>query len=312
MDRLVLIDGFAVLHRAYHALPPLTSPNGQPVNAIYGFILMLIKVIEDLKPEYLCVAFDLPIPTFRHEAYIAYQATRKITDDDLKVQMDLIKEVMIGSGISACSASGFEADDVIGTLAKQNTERRIKNKGGADEVVIVTGDRDILQLVNDKVKIYMLTRGMTEGRIFDRTAVKEYLGVEPNQIVDFKALTGDASDNYPGVPGIGPKTANDLLREYGNLEKVYEAVDANLIKQTVMLKLKEGKESAALSRKLAQIATDAPIELDLEKAKIGHLSENEKFVAKLRELGFKSLIGRVKGSDRQDKDKEGGEQESLF
>ncbi|HBL52122.1 MAG: hypothetical protein A3D24_04075 [Candidatus Blackburnbacteria bacterium RIFCSPHIGHO2_02_FULL_39_13] len=305
MKRLVLIDGHAVLYRAFHALPPLTSSNGQLVNAVYGFVLMLLKVYQDLKPDYLVVAFDLPIPTFRHETYIAYQATRPHMDDGLKGQIVLVKEVVESARIPIFTAPGFEADDVIATLARQCK--------GKSEVIIVTGDRDIFQLVDDGVKVYMLTRGMSEGRVFDKKQVKEYLGISPEQIVDYKALTGDSSDNYPGVPGIGPKTAVELLKEFGNLEKLYRNVEG--VKENIKKKLKEGKESALMSQKLAQISARVPVELDLEKAKLADLKTNEKFIDKLKELGFKSLLARVRGvTDKDtdaDKDKEGG-QTSLF
>lgn len=325
MKRLVLIDGHAVLHRAFHALPPLTSPSGEQVNAVYGFVSMLLKVVDDLKPDFICIAFDLPVPTFRHATYVAYQATRPHMDDGLKSQIGLVKEVVDAAGISIYASSGFEADDVIGTLAGkalQNKGQTINNMGKIGEVVIVTGDRDILQLVDNKVKVYMLMRGMTDARVFDKEAVEEYLGILPEQIVDYKALVGDSSDNYPGVPGVGPKTAVELIKEFGNLERIYKAVNRKKVKsekisERVIEKLKLGYDSAILSQKLAKISTNAPIELDLDKAAFKDLKTNGKFHNKLGEFGFRSLIVRVKGeqkmiSKKVKSKKDDGGQKRLF
>lgn len=307
MNRLVLLDGHAIIHRAYHALPPLTSSSGQLVNAVYGFVSMLLRVVDKLKPTYLAVCFDLPGPTFRHEAYIAYQAKRPIMEKDLSDQIELVHEVVEAAGIPIYTAPGFEADDVIGTLAEQ---AKIKFKSKITEVVIVTGDRDILQLVSgptslklrgaSKVKVYMTIRGLTEARMFDEKEVEEYMGIKPSQIVDYKALIGDSSDNYPGVPGVGPKTAIGLLKEYGSLDILYQKMESRKwkiegIALRVAQKLQEGKEAAILSQKLAEIRTDAPVELDLERAKLGDLRENEGFIEKLKELRFKSLVGRLSG-----------------
>lgn len=317
--RLVLIDGHAIIHRAYHALPPLHSSGGQQANAVYGFISMLLKVISELNPKYLIVTFDLPVPTFRHEAYIGYQATRRVMEDDLKGQIEIVIDTVDSSGIPKFTAVGFEADDLIGTLAKQAA----KNKE-IDEVIVVTGDRDMLQLVTDKVKVYAPIKGLTEARLFDEETVKEYIGLTPEQIVDYKALIGDASDNYPGVPGIGPKTAVSLLKEFESLESIYQAVrrktqNAKRIAPVVLEKLEKGFESAMLSKKLAKISQDVPIELDLEKAGFKGLEKNERFINKLKELGFKSLIKRVTGEpsfakaseDKGKKRKTGGQMDLV-
>lgn len=308
--RLVLIDGHAIIHRAYHALPPLHSSGGQQANAVYGFISMLLKVINDLKPKYLVVTFDLPVPTFRHEAYIGYQATRRVMEDDLKGQIEIVIDTVDSSGIAKFTAAGFEADDVIGTLAKQAVRvkgGRGKGERGVDEVIIVTGDRDMLQLVTGKVKVYAPIKGLTETRIFDRKAVEEHIGLRPEQIVDYKALIGDASDNYPGVPGIGPKTAVGLLKKYGKLENIYKALGTGnwALGERIAEKLRIGYESGVLSKKLAKISQDAPIELDLEKAEFKELENNERFISKLKELGFKSLVKRLTGEPSFAKASEG-------
>lgn len=315
--RLVLIDGHAIIHRAYHALPPLTSPGGQQTNAVYGFVSMLFRVIAELKPAYLAVSFDLPVPTFRHEAYIAYQAHRPHMEQEMKDQIELVHKVVEAAGIPIYTAPGFEADDVIGTLAGQavslqstvysRKEKKKKAVVGSplavDEVIIVTGDRDMLQLVNDKVKVYAPIKGLSEARVFDEKEVKEYIGLNPEQIVDYKALIGDQSDNYPGVPGIGPKTAVELLQEFGGLEGIYKAISdkkqVKRISDSTREKLKKGYDSAMLSQKLARISTDAPVELDLEHTEFEGLEKNERFISKLKELGFKSLVRRLTGETEE-------------
>lgn len=307
LKRLVLIDGHAIIHRAYHALPPLTSPGGQQTNAVYGFVSMLFRVITELKPDFLAVAFDLPVPTFRHEAYIAYQAHRPHMEQEMKNQIELVHEVVEAAGIPIYTAPGFEADDVIGTLARQCTVQREKGKR-ADEVIIVTGDRDMLQLVNDKVRVYVPIKGLSEARVFDKKEVKEYIGLSPEQIVNYKALIGDQSDNYPGVPGIGPKTAVELLKKYGSLGNVFKTLGTRhwalgKFSSNIKEKLERGYDSAMLSQKLAKIATDAPVALNLENAKFERLEKSEKFIQKLRELGFKSLVRRLTGEEVKQKGK---------
>lgn len=296
MKRLVLIDGHAMIYRAYYAYPALSSRSGQLVNAVYGFTALLLKTIDELKPDYLAVAFDLPVPTFRHEAYIAYQAKRKTMDVEMRDQIETVQEVIKKAGIPKFSAPGFEADDVIATIAKQSLQNKV------DEVIVVTGDRDMLQLVDKKVRICMPVKGVTETRIFDRARVKEYLGVTPKQVVDYKALIGDSSDNYPGVPGIGPKTAVGLIDKYGTFEALYKALSAKDTvhstkewPQKLVHKLTEGRESGVLSKQLAKIRDNVPVKFDLTKAKLSGFRENKELINKLEELGFRSLIARITG-----------------
>src|SRR3989344_1238927 len=304
MRRLVLIDGHAIIHRAYHAYPALTTPSGEPSQAAYGFVAILLRVTNELQPSHLIVCFDLPVATFRHEAYIAYQAHRPTTAPDLVNQIEMVKEVVEVSGIPVYTAAGFEADDVIGTLAKQAVKSEQVNGAseGLDEVVIVTGDRDIMQLVNDKkgVSVYAPINGMSNARLVHENEVKEYVGVTPDKIVDYKALIGDSSDNYPGVPGIGPKAAQNLLEKFGSLEEIYRKLEEgkgklDSVAESVTAKLLAGKDSAFLSQHLARIATHAPVGLDLERAEIKDLSKNKHFLQKLKELGFKSLVVRIGG-----------------
>jgi len=306
--RLVLIDGHAILHRAYHALPPLTTSTGELVNAVYGFTTMLLKVIDELKPSYLIVAFDTPKPTFRHAEFVGYQAQRPKMEAELASQLENVRRIIRAMGIPIFAVEGFEADDVIGTLAFQavfRAERRGKRKTRKDaekiEVVIVTGDRDLFQLIGPQIKIYAPVKGMSEAQIFDAKRVKKKMGIEPQQIVDYKGLVGDPSDNYPGVPGIGPKTAAELLGKYRTIAGVYK--NLGKLPESQARKLTEGAEMAELSRKLAKIVTDAPVELDLEKAQFVFTDEEKgKAIEEFKVLGFRSLVARL-GGEKKSKSK---------
>ena len=281
MNRLVLIDGNAMMHRAYHALPPLTTPDGTLVNAVYGFTSMLIKVFQDLKPTHMAVAFDRPEPTFRKELYKDYQAHRPELEDNMASQFPILRDVIGAFHIPIYDASGFEADDVLATAASHSS---------ASEVVIVTGDRDILQLVDDRVKVLMPTKGLSEGTLFGKKEVREKMGVPPKLIPAFKALAGDPSDNYPGVSGIGPKTAIALLEKYGS------------IKQLIKAKKISDAASASLGLKLATIRTDAPITFSLKDARLFSLDTLDART-KLAELHFPSLVKRLSGKVEKEKAK---------
>jgi len=288
MKKLVLIDGHALLHRAFHAIPPLTTKKGELINAVFGFSNMLLKILSDLKPEYLAVCFDRPTPTFRHKEYPKYQAQRPPMAEELKSQIERVREVIRSFKIPIYEKDGFEADDLIGSLAKQAS--------GNIEVVIVTGDKDIFQLITDKVKVYAPKKGLSNPEMVDREKFREKYGFEPEQLVDFKALVGDPSDNYPGVSGIGPKTAVKLVQKYGSLEEIYKHLEE--IEPKVAEKLKRGKETAFLSYKLAKIVKDAPVRLDWEKCRFGKYDSKE--VKKVFEkLEFKSLVKRLPGMERQ-------------
>jgi len=283
--KLVLIDGHAILHRAYHALPPLTSRVGQ-VNAVYGFTSMLLKIISELKPSYIAVCLDRKEKTFRKEMFEAYQAQRPEVDKELISQVELTKEVISAFGIKIFSVAGFEADDVIGTLAK-----KAEGNSEIEEVIIVTGDRDILQLVSDKIKVYLLVKGISEASLFGKEEVEAKMGVLPHLIVDYKALVGDASDNYSGVSGIGPKTAIRLIREFGGFEEIYKNLDKLPLKtREILIK---GKESGELSFRLAKIRTDVPLEVDFGDLKKWQV-DSQKVLSVFEEFGFKSLAKRVK------------------
>lgn len=338
MGRLVIIDGNAILHRAYHALPPLTTAKGELVNAVFGFCSMLLRVIHDLKPQYLVVTFDRPKPTFRKLMYVGYQAKRPKMADELSSQIEPVHRVLETMEIPIYEIDGYEADDVIGTLVSQaasvarqqfSAESEVirlrrdhdSSKIGRaprdqeiDEVIIVTGDKDILQLVDERTKVYMPVKGLFEAKLFGEKEVEERLGVKPSQVVDYKALVGDSADNYPGVEGVGPKTASGLLGTFGTLENLYKNLGIlGKEKAGLAKKLAEGAESAGLAKKLATIVTDVPVKLDLGKCKIGKLDKPE--VVKLfAELEFNSLIRRFKEGNKEDmEDKDDkGEQIRLF
>ncbi len=310
MKRLVIIDGHAILHRAYHALPPLATSKGQLVNAVYGFISMLLRVINDVKPTHLIVAFDTPAPTFRNRVFKDYQKQRPKLDKELVSQIEIVHKLIHEMGIPVFEKDGYEADDVIGTLAIKASGQRLKTKNSKKETiisnsknkdeietVIVTGDRDILQLVTDKIKVYMPIKGLSKSKIYDEREVEEKFGVKPCQIADYKALVGDASDNYPGISGIGPKTAKDLLAKYQSFDGVYSHLN-ELKSEKIRKRLIEGKKEGEMSKKLATILTNVPIELDLEKCVLSPLDKPQVYWA-LEELEFRSLISRLSADNRQ-------------
>lgn len=283
MQKLVLIDGNAILHRAFHAIPPLNNKDGIPTNAVYGFFSMTFKIIEDLKPEYLIVCFDRKAPTFRKQMYVGYQAKRPAISNDLVPQIDLVQKALDKAKIAHCGIDGYEADDLIGTLS-------VKAKENDLQTIIVSGDRDLLQLVNSHVLMLAPIMGITKMTLFDGAKVKEKYGLNPPQIVDFKALAGDASDNYPGVSGIGPKTASDLIGKYETLENLYQHISELPIR--IQEKLANDAEQAALSKKLATIIKDAPVSFNKEDAEIGKM-DGEGLKKIFEELGFKSIINRI-------------------
>lgn len=296
MGKLILIDGNAILHRAFHALPPLTTKRGEPVGAVYGLISMLLRVIADLKPTHIAVAFDEKEPTFRHKEFVAYQAQRPPMANELSLQFEKARAVIKAFGIPIYSKSGYEGDDVIGTLAGEARQ----------DVVIVTGDRDILQLVGGKVKVYLPIAGLSSAKLMGKDEVIEKMGVTPSQITDYKALVGDPSDNYPGVPGIGPKTATSLLQKYKNLDGIYAHLEE--ISPSVREKLVKGKDDAKLSLRLATIVKDVPLDLDIEACSKWDV-DSQAVLDLFSKFGFKTLTERVKKVGREiDQEK----QASLF
>lgn len=288
-EKILIIDGNALIHRSFHALPTtMTTKDGKVINAVFGFASVLIKSIRDFKPEYVVLALDKKGPTFRHEKYEDYKAHRKKAPDELYMQIPMVKELTKAFNIPIYEMSGFEADDLIGTIAKNQKNEGVEN-------IIVTGDMDLLQLVDNRTKVYKLGRGIMDGTLFNEELTKSKYGINPDQVVDYKALRGDASDNIPGVPGIGDKTALLLLDEYENIENIYKNLDKNneKIKPRILSLLKDNKENAFLSRELATIRCDAPIEFDLKGARFGDFDAKD-VVQMLSNYQFNSLLPRVK------------------
>ncbi len=291
MKQLILIDGHALFHRAFHGMPPLTTSKGELVNAVYGFTAMILRVISDVSPEYIVVTFDTSAPTFRHQNYTAYKANRAAAPEGLHEQLPRVKEIVAALNIPIFEVPGYEADDLIGTLARQATE-----EGGKDlEVYIVTGDRDAIQLVTDKVKVYTPGKSLSDIILYDIPKVKAKYGFEPRQLIDYKALAGDSSDNIPGVRGIGEVSATKLVQEFGSVENIYKNLDKVPDRQRKLLA--EDSESAVMSKKLATIDTQVPIKLDLKKCTVRDY-DKEKVVALFTELEFKSLLTRLPKSDQ--------------
>ena len=312
---LTLIDGHAILHRAYHAFPPLTNKTGTPTNAVYGFMVMLLQVLDNLQPDYLAMAFDLPQPTFRSQQYTAYQARRPEMEGNLSDQIPLVHELLDELKIAYFEVGGFEADDIIGTLASQVQSLKFKV-----QTVIVTGDRDMLQLVNENTQVCFPVKGLSQTKIYDEKLMVEEFGVTPSQWVDVKALKGDSSDNYPGVRGIGPKTAERLIGEFGDLENLYK--NLGKVEPKVAKKLAEGAEDAGMGKKLARIVTDVPVHLDLEKVAVNKIDWQSGTDYMREKLGFRTIVEKIQKSKiksqnfsskvKIEEQKNGGEQMKLI
>lgn len=305
MKRLILIDSHAIIYRAYHALPPLTSPTGAPTHAVYGFTAILLRISRELKPDYIAAAFDLSGPTFRHIASERYKATRPETPDDLACQFGGVKEILTAFGIPVFEKEGFEADDVLGTIvAKMSKEKNL-------ETIIVTGDMDALQLVGPRVKVYAMRKGVSDIVVYDIDAVRERYGFAPAQIIDFKALKGDASDNIAGVKGIGEKTAITLIQEFGSVQEIYKQLEKGTkkISLSVAKKLIDDKENAFLSKELATIHNAVPIEVKLKDMLC--IQENIPTIrAVFQKFGFFGLLKRLDHNQQIEQPK--GEQALLF
>ncbi len=294
--RLVLLDAHAILHRAYHALPDFTSPKGEPTGGLYGFVTMVLKIADEIKPDYLIACFDLPEPTHRHIAFEGYKAQRKKADDALVAQMIRSRDVCEAFSIPVYEKAGFEADDVLGTIVENLKEQK------DIEIVIASGDMDTLQLVDGKkVQVYTLKKGIKDTVLYDEKGVIERYGFGPALIPDYKGLRGDPSDNIPGIAGIGEKSATELIVNFGSLEDIYTMLAAHTerfekagIKKRIVELLKEGEEEARFSKELATIRRDAPITFTLPASVWRASIQVEKIAALFSELGFRSLTSRVK------------------
>ncbi|OGY52584.1 MAG: DNA polymerase I, partial [Candidatus Buchananbacteria bacterium RIFCSPHIGHO2_02_FULL_45_11b] len=286
-EKFVVIDGNALIHRAWHALPPtLTTKSGEVVNAVYGFTMILLRVLKDLKPDYLAVTFDLAAPTFRHKEYKEYKAQRVKQADELYAQFPRIKEVTRAFNIPVYEKEGFEADDVIATLVCDPAVEKIQS-------VIVTGDLDTLQLVDENTEVYTMHKGLSDTITYGIAEVKKrFDGLTPAQMVDYKALRGDPSDNIPGVKGIGEKGAITLLKDFKTLENLYQHLDSEKIAERYKKLLKEHEKDALFSKKLSRLVKDAPIDFKLADAKITGYDLG-KVVSLFQELEFKSLIAKL-------------------
>ncbi|MGB3933238.1 MAG: DNA polymerase I, partial [bacterium] len=282
--KLILIDGNSLVHRAFHAIPPLTTGTGQHTNAVYGFTTMFLRLLEDERPDYLAVAFDKGKVTFRHGEFEDYKANRTETPDELRSQFPLVKELLEAYRVPIFEQEGYEADDLLGTLAR-------KAEAEGFSVLIVSGDRDVLQLVSPRVTVLFTRRGISELEVMDAGAVEEYLGVPPEQVADYKGLVGDQSDNIPGVPGIGPKTATKLLKEFENLEEILSDLEG-VRQKGVRSKLEEYCEQARLSKRLATIVCDIPLDVDWEELQRKE-PDWDAVTSLFRELEFRSLLQRV-------------------
>ncbi|MGE5540855.1 MAG: DNA polymerase [Bacillota bacterium] len=311
--RLVILDSHAIIHRAYHALPDFTGPDGQPTGALYGLASMLLRIFGDLKPDYIAAAYDLAGPTVRHEAYEEYKGSRTKTDDALIAQLTTSRDVFAAFSVPIYERSGFEADDVIGTIVKMLAKEK------DIEIVIASGDMDTMQLIDgDRVQVYTLKKGLNDTILYDEKAVIERYGFAPELIPDYKGLRGDPSDNIKGVPGIGEKTATELITKFGTVEELYKTLKKNEqsvldagIKPRIVNLLKEHEEDAFFSKTLATIRDDAPIAFKLPKGE-WHEEVNLTRVIKLfDELGFRSLRSRAQsliGGEEELDEEEVGEE----
>lgn len=289
-EKIVLIDGHSIINRAFYGVPDLTNSEGLHTNGIYGFLNIMFRILDEEKPEYLAVAFDLKAPTFRHKMYDAYKGTRKPMPEELREQVPVLKELLKAMGIPLLMKEGYEADDLLGTAAR-------KSEAAGMDVVIVSGDRDLLQLATEKIMIRMpkTKRGVTEIENYHAQDVKDTYQVTPPQIIELKALMGDASDNIPGVPGIGEKTATNLVVAYGSIENAYahvEEIKPNRAKEA----LKNYYDMAEMSKKLATICVEAPLELSFEEARLTSLYTPEAYEW-CRKLNFKKLLGRFEQAE---------------
>lgn len=293
MEKLVLIDGHSILFRAFYGVPPLSNSSGEHTNAVYGFLNILFKILDEENANYLAIAFDLSFPTFRHRKYPDYKGTRKPMPEELRTQVPLMREVLQTMHIPTLSLEGYEADDVIGTVAK-----RFQKEGL--QISIVSGDRDLLQLADERIRIRIpkTARGQTQIYNYDPETVKETYLVTPKEFIDVKALMGDVSDNIPGVPSIGEKTATAIISQFHSIENAYANID-HVKPPRAQKALLEHYEKAEFSKWLATIVTDAPVKVDLKEMEIGNLYTQEAY-EKMKQLEFRSLLKRFERVEKKD------------
>lgn len=293
MKTLLLIDANSIIHRAFHALPPFTGPDGRPTGALYGISAMLLNIWRDSRPEYVAALFDRPEPTFRDEKYAEYKGKRPPTADELVSQIIEARTLFESFGVKVFEKAGFEADDLIATLAEKFRHEKDL------QVVVLTGDRDTLQLVEgDKVVVKLFNKGVSDTTIYDEKAVEMKYGLKPNQLIDYKALVGDNSDNIKGVPGIGPKTATELIQKYGTLEKVFEALPGN---EKLEKRLGPFRKEAELSKWLVILERNVPIDTDraLELGDLALVKNDAPIAAYFKTLGSATLLKRLQSADEE-------------
>jgi DNA polymerase-1 len=284
MPRLMLLDSNGLIYRGYHALPPLTTSKGELVNAVFGFCSILLRGIQDVEPEYVAACFDLPGPTFRHEQFAEYKATRQPMPDDLRSQFPKVREVVAALRIPVYEMEGYEADDVIGTITRDMDARGV-------DTTVVTGDLDMLQIVTDRTRLMTTRQGVDSTVYYTPAKIRERFELRPDQMIDYKALKGDPTDNIPGIPGVGEKTAARLIGQFGSLEGLYERL-AEVKPDKLRDKVAEAREQVFRSRELARIVRDLPVSLDLEKARLTDYDRAE-VVRLFREFEFRTLIDRL-------------------
>lgn len=287
--KIIVIDANAIIHRAFHALPELTAEK-EMVNALYGFLLAFFKSIKDFRPDYVAAAFDFPGPTFRHKEYKEYKATREKAADELLSQIPKVKEALEKFKVPVFEKKGFEADDIIGAIAKKTPKLK---------TIVLTGDLDLLQLIDKSTEVYNLKRGVKDAVLYDMEKVAErYEGLKPSHLIEFKALRGDPSDNIPGVAGIGEKTALKLIKEFKSLGNLYK--NLNKLKEPLKKKLETDREKAFLSRDLVRIKKDMPLDFKLEQCAFGRYNKEE-VVEFFDKYQFKTLIPRLEGLGEKEK-----------
>ena len=284
-ETMLVIDGNSLMHRAFHALP-LMDAGGVYTNAVHGFLSMMLKAVQDLSPRYIAAAFDTHVPTFRHTAYADYKAGRRAMPEELRPQFPIIREILDAMGLGVLSVDGYEADDILGTCS-------VKCREAGLDCVLLTGDRDALQLVGDNTKVLFTRKGITESTLFDPAGVKEYFSVTPQQVTDWKGLMGDASDNIPGIPGVGEKTAVKLLQEYGTLENVLE--HAGEIKGKLGEKIRDNEKLARFSKDLATIRPTAPIDFHLASFDASHMGDGLPVLRKYQLNGIAARLEKIAG-----------------
>ena len=284
-EKILLIDGHSIINRAFYGLPDLTNSEGRHTGAVYGFLNILFRILDEEKPDYLAVAFDMHGPTFRHKMYDAYKGTRKSMPEELREQVPLMQEMLTAMGVRIVTLQGYEADDILGTLARRSEKEGM-------EVTILSGDRDLLQLATDRVLIRLpkTVRGQTTIEDYHTREVIEKYQVTPPQIIELKALMGDSSDNIPGLPGVGEKTAAKIIGEFGSIENAHEHLE-ELKPNKARESMREHYDLAVLSKKLATIDTESPVEFSYEEARMGNLFTSEAFTL-CKQLEFKNLLGR--------------------